>query len=248
VRRLDAVLPLLQDGMHAEAAHEYGRAAQDYSQALALDRDNPAARAGLARAHAGFGADNYARAVGTGYASLGAGRLEEAQAHFDEARRLDPRGRDALHGLERVEAALRARRLAQARTRLVALEAQERWGEALQGYDELLAQDPSLGFARQGRARVLAHPDPRQSNAQSNAQSNGQSKTVHLALVSDNATHVQIPEIGSFGTFSRREIDLKPGRYTVIGTRTGYRDVRRDVTVAPGEDVQTINVRCIEPI
>jgi hypothetical protein len=73
-------------------------------------------------------------------------------------------------------------------------------------------------------------------------------KPVHLALVSDNATQVAIPQIGTFGTFARRDIQLKPGKYTVIGRRAGYRDVRRDVTVAPGQDVQTISVRCVEPI
>jgi hypothetical protein len=67
-------------------------------------------------------------------------------------------------------------------------------------------------------------------------------------LESDNATQVAIPEIGSFGTFSRRDIQLKPGRYTVIGTRAGYRDVRREFTITAGEDVQTISVRCVEPI
>ncbi len=45
-----------------------------------------------------------------------------------------------------------------------------------------------------------------------------------------------------FGTFSKREIELKPGKYTVVGTRPGFRDVRRDVTIAPGRDVQTISV------
>ena len=41
---------------------------------------------------------------------------------------------------------------------------------------------------------------------------------------------------------------LEPGKYTVIGTRDGYRDVKRDVTIAPGQDVQTISVSCGEPI
>jgi serine/threonine protein kinase/tetratricopeptide (TPR) repeat protein len=73
-------------------------------------------------------------------------------------------------------------------------------------------------------------------------------KPVHLALMSDGATRVAIPSIGFSGVFSQREIQLKPGKYTVIGTRDGYRDVKRDVTIAPGEDVQTISVSCGEPI
>jgi len=71
---------------------------------------------------------------------------------------------------------------------------------------------------------------------------------VRLELVSDNATEVQIQRVGTFGTFSKREIELKPGKYTVVGTRPGFRDVRRDVTIAPGRDVQTISVSCVEPI
>jgi tetratricopeptide (TPR) repeat protein len=73
-------------------------------------------------------------------------------------------------------------------------------------------------------------------------------KPVHLSLMSDGATLVAIPSIGFSGVFSQREIQLKPGKYTVIGTRDGYRDVKRDVTIAPGQDVQTISVSCGEPI
>src|SRR3984957_3156419 len=71
---------------------------------------------------------------------------------------------------------------------------------------------------------------------------------VHLALISDGATRVAIPSIGFSGVFSQREIQLKPGKYTVVGTRDGYRDVRRDITIAPGQGVQTISVSCGEPI
>lgn len=73
-------------------------------------------------------------------------------------------------------------------------------------------------------------------------------KPVHLSLVSDSLTQVAIPSIGSFGTFARRDIDLKPGHYTIIGTRNGYRDVRRDIMVSPGQPPQTVNVSCSEPI
>jgi tetratricopeptide (TPR) repeat protein len=74
-------------------------------------------------------------------------------------------------------------------------------------------------------------------------------KPVRLELVSDNATQVAIQRVGEFGSFSRREIALKPGKYTVIGKRDGFRDVRRDITIAPGNDqAQTISVSCVEPI
>jgi len=73
-------------------------------------------------------------------------------------------------------------------------------------------------------------------------------KPVRLSLVSDNLTQVTIPSVGSFGSFARRDVELKPGRYTVIGTRDGYREVRRDITVTPGEEYVTVNVSSSEPL
>ena len=288
VRSLEGALPLLADAQNAEASGDYARAAQDYSQALALDPSNARARAGLTRANAAFGADNYAKAVGAGYAALGAGRLEDARNSFTEARKARPNGREAAQGLERVAAAQRSRDFSATRSRASALEAQERWSDALREYEAALKVDPSLSFAVQGRARAAARAelaqrlqtlidDPQRLAAPAvnreardlieqahNQVPSGPvlrsqaarlsillpdfDKPVHLALESDNATQVAIPQVGSFGSFSRRDIELKPGRYTVIGTRMGYRDVRRDVTIAPGQDVQTISVRCIEPI
>jgi serine/threonine protein kinase/tetratricopeptide (TPR) repeat protein len=71
---------------------------------------------------------------------------------------------------------------------------------------------------------------------------------VMLALESDNATEVAIQRVGFLGTFDRRQVELKPGKYTVTGKRSGFRDVRREITVAPGQTGQTIVIRCLEPI
>jgi hypothetical protein len=73
-------------------------------------------------------------------------------------------------------------------------------------------------------------------------------RPVRLALESDNATEVSIQRVGFFGAFERRELELKPGQYTIIGKRAGFRDVRREFTVVPGNNPQTIVVRCVEPI
>ena len=71
---------------------------------------------------------------------------------------------------------------------------------------------------------------------------------VMLSLESDNATEVAIQRVGFLGTFDRRQVELKPGKYTVTGKRSGFRDVRREITVAPGQSGQTIVIRCLEPI
>ena len=288
VHSLGGVLPLLADGENAERARNFARAAQDYSQAASLDPTNLRAKEGLARANAAFGNDNYAKAVGAGFAALGAGRLDEAHDSFEKARNFKPNGAEAAEGLRRVGAALAARGFATTRQRASSLEAQERWDDAVQEYDNVLKADPSLLYAQQGKARAgeradlsnrlqtlidrperLAAPlvrdearsllETARSETSSGPVLRSQiarleillpdfDKPVRLSLVSDNATQVAIPSIGSFGTFAHREVDLKPGRYTVIGTRNGYRDVRRDITVAPGQTTQTVSITCSEPI
>jgi tetratricopeptide (TPR) repeat protein len=299
---LTGVLPLLADGQNAESARNYALAAQDYSKALSLDPGNDKARAGLARANASFGDDNYAKAVGSGFAALGAGRLDDAHEAFEKAHALRPNGAEAAEGLRRVGAALSAKGFASLRQRAAALEAQERWDEAVQSYDAALQADPSLAFAQEGKDRAAARaelgasmqalidrperlsspsirnqakalldtanqqspsgpvlrsqitrlgllvPDYDSTARSGSVRTDLSDKPVRLLLISDNATAVAIPSIGQFGTFAKRDIQLRPGRYTVIGTRDGFRDVRRDITITPGQEGQTISVSCSDPI
>jgi serine/threonine protein kinase/tetratricopeptide (TPR) repeat protein len=158
-QNLPNVLPLIADAQNAEVAHDYARAAQDYSQALSLDPNNAAARTGQARANAAFGDDNYAKSVGAGFAALGAGRLDEARESFVKARALNPRGVEAAEGLRRVGAALTARGFASMRQRAAMLENQERWEEAERTYEDVLAADSSLAFAQEGKARTISRAD-----------------------------------------------------------------------------------------
>lgn len=71
---------------------------------------------------------------------------------------------------------------------------------------------------------------------------------VHVAIESDSATEVVIYHVGTLGVFARRELDLAPGTYTVIGTRAGYRDVRHELKVRPGESPAALIVRCEDRI
>ena len=238
---------------------------------------------------AAFSDDGYARAAGEGFAALGAGRLDQARAAFERARALRPDGAEALEGLRRIDSENSARALGSVRARAEDFESQERWEDALAAYSAILRRDPSSPFAQEGKARVAARlelrdslqalidrpdrlanspslrdqaaallqsaeeqpnpgPELREQIAKLTSLLPGLDKPVHLSLVSDSVTQVVIPTVGSFGSFAQRDIELKPGHYTVIGTREGYRDVRRDITVSPGQENQTISVRCDEQI
>jgi Protein kinase domain len=71
---------------------------------------------------------------------------------------------------------------------------------------------------------------------------------VSVALQSDNVTQVTIYRVGQLGTFAERSLDLVPGSYTVVGTRPGYRDVRREINVRPGAASEPVVIRCEDRI
>ncbi len=71
---------------------------------------------------------------------------------------------------------------------------------------------------------------------------------VRVVFQSDNLTEVVIYKVGSLGTFQSRTLDLKPGRYVAVGSRQGYRDVRRSFQVLPDGTEGPIVLSCKEPI
>jgi serine/threonine protein kinase len=71
---------------------------------------------------------------------------------------------------------------------------------------------------------------------------------VPVALQSDNITQVTIYRVGQLGTFAERSLELVPGSYTVVGTRPGYRDVRREINVRPGAAPEPVVIRCEDRI
>ncbi|MEE8111359.1 MAG: hypothetical protein V3T54_01360, partial [Acidobacteriota bacterium] len=71
---------------------------------------------------------------------------------------------------------------------------------------------------------------------------------VRVFLESDNFTEVTVYQVGRLGSFLSRELRLRPGTYTVVGSRRGFRDVRRQLVVVPGEQPEPLMVRCEEEI
>ncbi len=69
-----------------------------------------------------------------------------------------------------------------------------------------------------------------------------------VTLQSDGLTNVQIYRVGRLGQFISQQLELLPGTYTVVGSRPGYRDVRRTLTVTPGGGQAALDIRCEEPV
>ena len=71
---------------------------------------------------------------------------------------------------------------------------------------------------------------------------------VAVVIESDGLTEVAVSRVGRLGTLTRRTLDLRPGEYTVTGSRRGYRDVRRRLTVSAGAAAPPVTVRCEEAL
>ena len=76
-----------------------------------------------------------------------------------------------------------------------------------------------------------------------------QAKTpVMVTLTSDGQTNVTIYQVGRLGAFTSHRMELTPGSYTVVGSRPGFRDVRKTLTVEPGAGQSGLVIRCEEAI
>jgi len=72
--------------------------------------------------------------------------------------------------------------------------------------------------------------------------------TVTVTLRSDQATEVTVYKVARLGRFEQQELTLRPGTYTALGTRDGYRDVRQTFTVTHNGPPAPVTVVCSERI
>jgi tetratricopeptide (TPR) repeat protein len=288
VATVSGALPTLADAENAEYSKDLPKSETLFADVLKRNPGNAAATQGLARVRQTIAADKFNAEMGAGLTALNAGRLAEARTHLEKAGAMRPGNPEVAAALQRAADTGSGRSVADLEQRAAALAATERWAEAQAIYDEALARDPSLEFARKGREAVapraelgrrlqglIDRPDrlaeenvrheAEQLLARARAVPNAGpvirsqvsrlelllptfNQPVMLALESDNSTEVAIQRVGFFGAFEKRQVELKPGKYTVTGRRAGFRDVRREITVAPGQNDQTVVIRCLEPI
>lgn len=74
------------------------------------------------------------------------------------------------------------------------------------------------------------------------------SKIINVQLISDNKTDVIIYKVGKFGKFENREIKLRPGLYTIVGSRDGFKDYRKKIRISPDKNNVSIVIVSKEQI
>ena len=285
---LDQVLGLLTTAEGQEKEGNAAAAAENFRKALALDGEAVRATQGLARISSRQAADVFAASMARGYTALAAANYSQAREAFEAARRIRPDATEIPQALRQIEQEQRTGAISVKLQNAQALEAKEKWADALKEYRAVLELDSTVAAANDGVARAspraklneqlemyLTQPERLFSQAvraaakETLSRAGGiaspgpvlsqQVKTlgewlaradvpVPVAIQSDNLTQVTIYRVGALGTFEKRSLELPPGSYTVVGTRPGYRDVRREISVMPGAAPDPVVIRCEDKI
>ncbi len=236
IRSADAYSMAMSQGFAESAAGRADSARAAFGRALALRPGSREAQEAVASIDQGERASALEVLVSRARAAEGEERWDEALTAWREAAGLEPTLESARDGL------VRATPRAELQRRIDALVAKpERlWDPA--GRAEAKSLLATAATTGNPRARLAA------STQELERITTASELPVQLRLESDGQTQVVIYRVGQYGAFSTREVKLLPGRYTVVGTRTGYRDVRREVVLPPGAGPAAVVVRCEEPI
>ena len=167
---------------------------------------------------------------------LGTARLAEAVGAYEKAREIDPSVLFAQQGLQRSRERARLdgqlRRAIEDPLRLSDARVAGATAELLQRARQASPTGPVL------RQQIETLQELLQRAAE----------PVAVTLRSDRETEVTVYKVARLGRFAQRELSLRPGTYTAVGMRNGYRDVRRTFTVTHDSAPPTVTIICTEAI
>jgi len=229
-------LAAMSEAHAALAAGRNRQAELAFRAALRTRPDSAAAREGMAQAQDRLALEKIALHRESAMEFESAEEWAQAAAEYRSALAVDPTLRFAQRGADRSE---RRARLSEQ------LDALSESPERLATQE---ARDSAVALLR--AAVAIPQPGPRleqQIDALALAVDRASSE-VRVALESDGLTNVVLYRVGRLGRFRSQEVSLLPGTYTVVGTRDGFRDVRRVFTVKAGERPTPVVVRCEEPL
>ena len=229
---------LLSRGYGFIGNERYREAIEAFEEALAVRPDAADAREGLVQAQLGFRLQRIGLAQLRATAFERQERWEEALAQYREALEIDEslgfarEGRARAEARASLEAKLEALNAAPGRLfddRVLA-EAEAVLSEARETFDDAGGRRLATQIERLARLIELA------------------TTPVDVVLRSDGLTEVRVFRVGPIGRFEETTLQLRPGDYTIIGSRDGFRDVRVTLAVRPGQAPAPLSVICTEPI
>jgi hypothetical protein len=241
-RRFEAAM---SDGFRALAEERYDEADEHFRAALAMRPNSAEARDGIMQAEQGMHLDQIALAEARALAFERRELWRQAVQQYEAALETDDSLDFAKTGLVRA----RARADLDAKLQNLIANPNLLFGDAVLDSAKALVDDAaSIAAASQDSG-------DEGGNARLGQQIDSLTRLIALAstpvkvdLRSDGQTSVTLYRVGALGTFNTMEVELRPGNYTALGSRMGYRDVRTTFTVLPGRELEPISVICVEPI
>jgi tetratricopeptide (TPR) repeat protein len=223
-------------GLGALAEQDYRSAEGQFRAALKLRPESKEAQDGLTQAEQGLKLDNIALTQARALAFERRELWDRAIEQYDAALKADPTLVFAQTGLERA-----------------------RYRQGLEAKLVNIIDNPRLLFSDSVLAGAKSLLEEARSQEQQGDRLKGQiaklddlvrlaTTPVPVELHSDALTEVTLYRVGTLGTFMAKTVELRPGTYTAVGSRNGYRDVRQTFTVLPGRELPPVSVVCVEPI
>jgi tetratricopeptide (TPR) repeat protein len=232
----DAFAAAMSQALDHLARRDYGRAREAFERAGRLRPGAPEVADGLAQVERGLADRSIATHLATAQDAERAERWSQALAEYRKALEVDRNLLAARQGVERAE----PRAMLDAELAAYIERPERLFSEQIRGAARATLQ----------RARAVPSPGPVLAGQVESVQRlvAAAETPLRVALTSDNVTDVTIYRYGRLGSFERKDVELLPGRYTVVGVRAGFRDVRREITVLPGRESPAVVIRCEEPI
>ena len=220
----------------ALAARDYAVARDDFTRAQKILPDSAAPAEGLLQVQQTANRDNINKHRQTAEAQLKAWHWQEAIEAFEAALNIDATLVFANRGIEQAREG-------------IALE------DSLQRYvanPALMQTDAALNEAREAlvaASRRESKPDTWLAYIDTLARLiSGARIPIPVTLISDNKTSITVYKVGRLGLLNSKELTLIPGDYTILGKRSGYRDVRRALSLRAGTRPAPIKIICNEKI
>ncbi|MDX2435499.1 MAG: hypothetical protein QNL88_00485 [Acidobacteriota bacterium] len=231
-----AFVAAMSRGLQALERGEWDAAREAFETASSLRPGAPEVTDGLARAAAAERRALVSAGTRRGLELEASENWAEAEKVYLQVLTVDPEAAGALDGRDRAaeRAALDKRLQYHIRNsgRLASLKVFEDAAELLAEAREITPRGPRLQDQLSRLEQSL----------------NVASTPVPVIVVSDNLTNVVIYRVDRLGVFSRRELSLRPGIYTAVGSRIGFRDVRVQFTVTSGAALKPVTVVCTEEL
>ena len=155
---LSALAEIMQRASESERIGDWTAAKQHYEAAIALDSRAAEAQRGLQRAVTELNNQRFFKLMSTVLNAIQQGEFSAAREALSQAQELKPNTAEVADAKRRLDLAIQKARIAAHRKKAEELVAAERWHEAVQEFDAVLAIDPQTQFAVSGlsQSRQLA--------------------------------------------------------------------------------------------